>query len=230
VKFTNATTYASGWKWDFGDGAASTEHSPTHTYYLPGTYTVKLTAAGPGGSVSKTASTPITVGAAPGVPVGTSCSSGSPSVALFGDQTLGTDDVSPLGVARAFSTTASGCGKVGALNVYLESNSTATRLILGLYSDAAGHPGLLLAQGSTSNPIAGALNTIPVFPTRVDTGEVYWIAILGTQTGDVHFHTKAGSCTAETSIEAHLTTLPSSWTTGTIEAACQLSAYGTSTP
>lgn len=31
------------WIWDFGDGGASTERNPSHTYAKPGTYTVKLT-------------------------------------------------------------------------------------------------------------------------------------------------------------------------------------------
>jgi PKD repeat protein len=230
VKFTNATTYSNSWVWDFGDGTTSTEHSPTHTYYLPGIYSVTLTAAGPGGSLSKTSSTLITVGEAPGVPVGTNCSSGAPVEVLFGDQTEGTDASSPVGVATAFSTTASGCGNVGSLSVYLDSKSTAKRLILGLYSHENGHPGSLLVQASTSNPIAGAWNTIPIFPKPVEIGATFWIAILGTATGEVHFHTKAGGCTAETSAEPNLTTLPATWTTGAIQGACPVSAYGSSTP
>lgn len=227
VQFTNTTTRASDWLWNFGDGAFSSERSPAHTYHLPGTYKVELTATGPGGTASKTASTPISVGAPPLVPIGSACFSG-PGV-LFGDQSPGTEDVSPVRVARAFSTTACRSGSVGSLSMYLESNSTATGLVLGLYSDANGHPGSLLAQGSAPSPIAGAWNTISISPTDVDMGEVYWIAILGTQTGDVHFHTKAGGCAAETSEQIDLTALPASWTTGAVEGACQVSVYGSST-
>jgi len=216
--------------WDFGDGAASNAQSPTHTYFSPGTYRVVLTAAGPGGTVSKAASAQVTVSAAPGLPVGSGCSNGTPTEVLFGDQTVGTDDVSPAGSAIAFSTTANGCGKVGSLSVYLESDSTTTRLIVGVYSDENGHPGALLAQGSTSSPIAGAWNTISIQLREVYTGWVYWIAILGTQTGSLHFDTKAGSCSAETSAQSNLTTLPSTWNTGSVKGACQVSAYGSSAP
>ncbi len=51
VQFANTTTgdYTSS-HWDFGDGQSSTESSPIHTYAITGTYTVKLTATGPGGT------------------------------------------------------------------------------------------------------------------------------------------------------------------------------------
>jgi len=41
------------WSWDFGDGQKSTEQNPVHTYQNPGTYTVRLTVSGPGGSSNK---------------------------------------------------------------------------------------------------------------------------------------------------------------------------------
>ena len=56
VAFTNTTTgSATTWAWDFGDGETSTLKNPGHSYSAPGTYTVKLTASGPGGSSTKTA-------------------------------------------------------------------------------------------------------------------------------------------------------------------------------
>ena len=56
VTFTNTTTgTVTTWAWDFGDGSASTIKSPSHSYAAPGSYTVKLTAAGPGGSNTKIA-------------------------------------------------------------------------------------------------------------------------------------------------------------------------------
>lgn len=43
VKFTDNTSSATSWLWDFGDGTTSTEHSPSHAYNAQGDYTVTLT-------------------------------------------------------------------------------------------------------------------------------------------------------------------------------------------
>jgi PKD repeat protein len=50
VTFSNLTTGASVYAWDFGDGHASTNAQPATTYTNAGTYTVSLLATGPGGS------------------------------------------------------------------------------------------------------------------------------------------------------------------------------------
>jgi PKD repeat protein len=44
VQFQNTSTGASTYLWDFGDGTTDTTTNPTHTYNLPGVYTVSLTA------------------------------------------------------------------------------------------------------------------------------------------------------------------------------------------
>lgn len=41
--FSDASTQASSWFWDFGDGNTSNAQNPTHTYAQPGNYTVVLT-------------------------------------------------------------------------------------------------------------------------------------------------------------------------------------------
>jgi PKD repeat protein len=51
-----------GYAWDFGDGATSTEPKPTHTYAMGGTYTVKLTVTDSLGASSAAASASVTAG------------------------------------------------------------------------------------------------------------------------------------------------------------------------
>lgn len=55
VRFTDLSTgEITSYHWDFGDGAASTERDPQHTYQEPGSYTVSLTVGGPGGEGTAT--------------------------------------------------------------------------------------------------------------------------------------------------------------------------------
>lgn len=55
VAFTNLSTNATSYVWDFGDGSpVSTEVNPTKTYAAVGKYTVTLTATGPEGSDGET--------------------------------------------------------------------------------------------------------------------------------------------------------------------------------
>ena len=42
ISFTDTSTYAVSWLWDFGDETTSTSQNPTHTYDSGGTYTVSL--------------------------------------------------------------------------------------------------------------------------------------------------------------------------------------------
>lgn len=44
VNFTNTSTFANNYLWDFGDGTTSTEINPQHTYAANGDYTVTLQA------------------------------------------------------------------------------------------------------------------------------------------------------------------------------------------
>lgn len=63
VQFTDTSTgNPTQWQWEFGDGYALTGKYPAHTYTVPGTYTVILTAYNEHGSDTETKKAYITVG------------------------------------------------------------------------------------------------------------------------------------------------------------------------
>ena len=79
VQFTNQTTgNATNYSWSFGDGTTSGFANPTHSFAALGTYTVSLTATGPGGSATETKVDYIQV-----VPPPTPDFVGSPTDGLF---------------------------------------------------------------------------------------------------------------------------------------------------
>jgi parallel beta-helix repeat protein len=56
VQFTDRSSGAEEWTWDFGDGTKSAEQNPVHVYTSSGTYTVTLSVSGADGSDSATGS------------------------------------------------------------------------------------------------------------------------------------------------------------------------------
>ena len=74
VDFTNTSSNATSYSWDFGDGNSSTATSPTHTYSSDGTYTVSMTATNACGSVTSTET--ITISTAPTAAFSASATSG----------------------------------------------------------------------------------------------------------------------------------------------------------
>jgi len=69
VEFLNHTELGTDYAWDFGDGSSSGEMAPSHTYALPGVYTVTLSATG--NSCYSTFSLDLTVEAATAVAAAT---------------------------------------------------------------------------------------------------------------------------------------------------------------
>ncbi|MBI5008927.1 MAG: PKD domain-containing protein, partial [Bacteroidia bacterium] len=49
ISFINTSVGGAPFTWDFGDGTTSGATNTDHTYYVPGKYTVRLTATGPDG-------------------------------------------------------------------------------------------------------------------------------------------------------------------------------------
>jgi PKD repeat protein len=54
ASFTNSSTNATSYSWNFGDGGTSTQTNPSHTYAADGTYTVTLSATNACGTVTTT--------------------------------------------------------------------------------------------------------------------------------------------------------------------------------
>jgi PKD repeat protein len=69
VQFTDGSTGADGWHWDFGDSATSSAQHPSHVYSAPGSYTVVQTVTNAGGSDGLTRVGYIQVAAPPAPPV-----------------------------------------------------------------------------------------------------------------------------------------------------------------
>ena len=148
---------------------------------------------------------------------------------LIGSSTVQSPaDSNQAGRAEAFKATASASGNTRTMSVYVAAGNTAGTLVVGIYSDANGHPGALLTKGTRSAPTAGAWNTVSVPTASVGSGRTYWIALLGTG-GTLQFRGGSGSgCRSEGSKSTSLGTLPSQWTTGPTWGTCPPSAYATS--
>lgn len=139
---------------------------------------------------------------------------------LLGDQKIEAgNDSDTTGKAEAFKTTASASGALAMLSVYVSSTSANTNLVAGVYASnaTATHPTTLLAQGTLAAPAKAAWNTVTLnSQPQVTAGTVYWITILSpTGAGTVAFRDVLGGGASETSAQATLSALPTTWTTGT---------------
>ena len=90
VVFTDLSSNATSWEWNFGDSSAnSTIQNPTHTYTTVGTYTVTLTAGNGNGTSTEVKTNYIVVDAVPVLPVagfsGTPTSGTVPLTVVFTD-------------------------------------------------------------------------------------------------------------------------------------------------
>ncbi len=138
-------------------------------------------------------------------------------------------DYNAAGLAEAFRTTASAAGTVTSVSVYVDATSQATTLVAGVYSDSAGHPGTLLAQGSLASPAVGSWSVVPISTASVVAGGTYWIAILSPSgSGVLRFRDRCcgGGLPIELSSQTSLSALPAAWSTGGAYNDGPISAYG----
>jgi hypothetical protein len=150
------------------------------------------------------------------------------SQVLLGNQSIAplADSNSP-GQAEAFSFVAGSSGTASAINLYLDAQSTASTVVVGLYRDTGGQPDSLLAAGTTSSPRPGAWNSVSVDSASISAGSEYWVTILGLD-GVVAFRdSNADSCSSVTSAQTNLLSLAVSWSGGSNWPTCSISAYVT---
>jgi len=165
VTFTDGSAgEVSSWSWSFGDGGSSTLQHPVVTYEMPGTYTVALTASGPGGSNIATELDYVTVSEAPpvtdlaGTPLtGVTPLSEAPPVTDFAGTPL--TGVTPLAVTFADLST----GVVTAWSWNFGDMATSTlKSPLHTYTAAGTYTVFLTATGPGGSSNETKLNYVSV--------------------------------------------------------------------
>ena len=87
---------------------------------------------------------------------------------LLGDSAVETHvDSLKAGHAKAFSFQASVSGSSELAHVYVDSHNAARTLTVGLYSNVAGSPGLVVEYGNDLKRQAGRWNTVSLAPTAL---------------------------------------------------------------
>jgi len=126
VQFEDQTTGdATAWMWNFGDGQSSSERNPQHVYVAPGTYSVTLTASGPGGSAARTRDGLVTVEPPP-----------APTADLMADVTGGIDPLTVTFTSLSSGLISSWSWSFGDGSLSSAENPVHTYVAPGLYTVA----------------------------------------------------------------------------------------------
>jgi hypothetical protein len=134
------------------------------------------------------------------------------------------------GQSEAWPFTAVASGTANSALLYLDSTSSAQGVLVGLYSNSSGAPGSLLATATISSPTSGWNSANFSSPPTITSGTQYWIAVLGTGTGQVVVRDRGSGGTCSARVNA----TPNNWTNlhnpfgsldPTLFAQCPVSAY-----
>jgi hypothetical protein len=145
---------------------------------------------------------------------------------LIGSEAVyGNRDSLAAGTAEAFPFTASASGSATSIHVYVDTGSSATKVVVGLYQNSSGHPSTLLSTGSLRSPQSGAWNSVPIGSVAVSQGARYWLAVLGVG-GTLRYRDLVpATCQAAMSAQSNLTALASEWRSERLWWTCPISAY-----
>ena len=209
VGFTDLSSgIATSWSWDFGDGGASTQRNPAHTYQNAGSFTVRLTASNAGGQNTNTKTAYVVVSAPVSPPVAgfeASPTSGTaPLNVQFTDQSTGAASWSWNFGDGAISTDPNPAhiyGSGGSFTVTLTVSNSAgpnSKTRVGYITVAA--PPLAPGADFTGSPLSG-IGSLNVQFTDQSTGSPSgWAWSFGdggtsSQRNPSHTYTTAGSFT-----------------------------------
>ena len=107
----------------------------------------------------------------------------------------------------------------------MNTGSSASSIVVGLYTDSSGHPGVLLAGATIKRPKAGRWDSARVPPANVSGGARYWLAALA-PSGTLAVRDMASSGgPANSSASSSLTQLPAAWSSGATWASSPASFY-----
>jgi hypothetical protein len=132
----------------------------------------------------------------------------------------------PAGQAYAFQYAAVSTGLASQLRLYVDAGTTTPALSVAVYTDEAGQPGALLAQGNLQRPIAGKWNSIGLPATGLTKGATYWIALLNPAgPGTLAVRGDSGSGASRLALQPALATFPLTWLSSPVTGTTTLSAY-----
>ncbi|QSQ26704.1 hypothetical protein JY651_18000 [Pyxidicoccus parkwayensis] len=165
-----------------------------------GSHTVRAVAVDTGNPAASTSSATVSI----------TVSSAAPTALVGNTTVLTTSDFEHAGVAAAFNYVASATGNVTRLYIYVDGQTAATSLQLGLYANGSGTPGALLRSCTVAPVAPGAWNVCTITSQAVSSGTTYWLAVLSpTGGGDIYWRQTSG--TGSYKVQPGLATLPSTW-------------------
>ena len=99
---------------------------------------------------------------------------------LLGDSSVESqNDSLPAGEGEAFRLGGTLTGLADVAHIYISAHSAAKTVVVGIYNNSGGRPGLLLSAGSAPATAPGTWTPVAITPIQLVAGRVYWLAILG---------------------------------------------------
>jgi PKD repeat protein len=210
IQFTDESSNADTWEWDFGDGNTSADQNPLHTYASDGIYTVSLTVTNGAGSDTHTETDFITVEIPDATidPVSDLCENDSP-VTLTAATNGGTWD-GPGVSAGEFDPASAGSGNhtiTYEVTIGSCTDSDTEIIHVDAMPDASIDPVDDLCENDDPVTLTAATGGGTWSGTAVISGEFY-PASAGPGDYIISYEVTNGQCTASDDINIHVDAMP----------------------